>query len=136
MKKISKFRSLTKERFLDALLAHLKSQANADFELIRKYEKARRFMEDDLDEDKIAGFRSQHWKEWDRWRDEVVEGMEDEQRAERAANCIVLQPLRVAFHARVRGLDDVLRDRHGQRRHKGRPTPWRIFQSIRMPLPQ
>ena len=86
MKKISKFRSLTKERFLDALLAHLKSQANADFELIRKYEKARRFMEDDLDEDKIAGFRSQHWKEWDRWRDEVVEVLEDEQRAERSCS--------------------------------------------------
>jgi hypothetical protein len=83
-KKIEKFRSLTKERFLDQVIDFLKAQPQPEFELIPKYQKAVRFLKESLSDETIAAFRSKNWEHWERWKEEVIEA-EEERRAAAAA---------------------------------------------------
>jgi class 3 adenylate cyclase/tetratricopeptide (TPR) repeat protein len=80
MKAIIKLRSILKEEFLDNLLAFLKAQGQADFNLISKYEKARRIMLELLTDETMDEFRSAHWDKWDVWKDAVQESLELDRR--------------------------------------------------------
>ena len=84
MKMIINFRSITREKFLDELLLFLKGLEGGDFELIRKYENARRVMLAQLTDDTFDELRNKYYKEWEQWRDVIQERLDAKLKKEKA----------------------------------------------------